>query len=378
MRILIFTAFYEPFVSGAERMVVETVRRLAGRFSIAVVTARLDAKLPRRETRMIEGTTLTYEIVRVGVGAKWDKFLYPLLAPLWALHHPHDLVHAVMESYAGIALWWYRAFGGKKPTVLTLQSGDLDMPEKNRQIPRFVWKNIHTSPTIAVGISTALTRRAERLGAKRTLTIPNGVDFGHLAKVPRGEKAPHRVVTVARLSPEKGLPFLIEAIKIARHSVEDAELVIVGGGALEAQLREYVEKLSLQDVVRFLGAKPNAEAMAEVAKCAVFVLPSLGEGLGIVLLEAQALGVPVIGTDVGGIPDVIEHQKSGLLVPPSDPKAIAVAIVRVFTEAGLGDRLAAGAKVRLAKFDWDPIAERYAGLYIELASTSVIPAKTGT
>ena len=367
MRVLIFSAFYEPFVSGAERMVVETVRRLAGRFSLCVVTARLDAKLSRRETRMIEGTTLTYEIVRLGVGAKWDKFLFPLLAPLWALRQPHDLVHAVMESYAGIALWWYRAFGGKQPTVLTLQSGDLDMPEKNRKIPRFVWKRIHTSPSAVVGISTALTRRAERLGATRTLTIPNGVDFGHLAAVPRGEKAPHRVVTVARLSPEKGLPFLIEAIKIARHSVEDAELAIVGGGALEADLKAYVEQLSLQDVVRFLGALPNALAMAEVAKSGLFVLPSLGEGLGIVLLEAQALGVPVVGTDVGGIPDVIEGGKTGLLVPASDAKALAGAIVRALTEPGLGARLAAGAKERLAKFDWDPIAERYAALYEELA-----------
>lgn len=366
MRCLIYSAFYEPFVSGAERMVVETVRRLAGRFSIIVVTARLDAKLPRRETRMIEGTTLTYEIVRLGVGAKWDKYFYPILAPLWTLRQPHDLVHAVMESYAGIALWWYRAFGGKRPTILTLQSGDLDMPEKNRKIPRFVWKNIHVSPTVAVGISNALTKRAEKLGAKRTKTIPNGVDFSHLAKVPRGEKISHRVVTVARLSPEKGLPFLIEAIKIARHSVEDAELAIVGGGALEADLKAYVEKLSLQDVVRFLGARPNAQALAEVAKSAVFVLPSLGEGLGIVLLEAQALGVPVIGTDVGGIPDLVEHEKTGLLVPPSDAKAIAEAIIRVLTEPGLGDRLAAGAKERLAKFDWDKIAERYAALYEEL------------
>jgi len=368
MRIVVYSAFYEPFVSGAERMVVETVRRLAGRFSISVVTARLDAKLPRRETRLIEGTTLTYEIVRLGVGAKWDKFLFPLLAPLWTLGQPHDLVHAVMESYAGIALWWYRAFGGKKPTILTLQSGDLDMPEKNRKIPSFVWKNIHTAPTVAVGISTALTKRAEKLGAKRTMTIPNGVDFGHLANIPRGAKEPHRVVTVARLSPEKGLPFLIDGIKIARHSVEDATLAIVGGGAMEAELKAYVEERSLQDVVRFLGAMPNASAMAEVAKSGVFVLPSLGEGLGIVLLEAQALDVPVIGTDVGGIPDVIEHGKTGLLVPPSDAKAIADAIVRVLTEPGLSERLTAGAKERLAKFDWDKIAERYAALYQELAA----------
>lgn len=370
MKIVIYSAFYEPFVSGAERMVVETVRRLAGRFSIVVVTARLDAKLPRRETRASEDDA-GYEIVRLGFGRTWDKFLYPLLAPLWTLGQPHDLVHAVMESYAGIGLWWYRAFGGRKPTVLTLQSGDLDMPEKNRKIPRSVWRRIHASPDLVIGISTALTARAQALGAKRTCTVPNGVDFGHLARIPRGEKRPYRVVTVARLSPEKGLPFLIEAVKIARQAIPEAELVIVGGGPIEAELKALAAEGSLQDAVRFLGARPNAEAMAEVAKSAVFVLPSLGEGLGIVLLEAQALGVPVIGTRVGGIPDVIEHEKTGLLVPPSDAKALAESIVRMLTDHALAAACVEEAKARLAKFDWEAIAERYAEIYRELAAKTV-------
>ncbi len=364
--VLVYSAFYEPFVSGAERMVVEAVRRLAGRFSITVVTARLDATLPKRETKKLEDGS-AYEIVRLGLGKKWDKFLFPLLAPLWSLKQPHNLVHAVMESYAGIALWWYRAFGGKKPTILTLQSGDLDMPEKNRKIPRFVWKRIHTSPTLVVGISTALTARAKKLGAENTVTIPNGVDFGHLAAVPRLGVKTHRVVTVARLSPEKGLPFLIEAMKIARHTIADAELFIVGGGALEHELKIFTNDHSLQEVVHFLGAKPNLEAMTEVAQGAVFVLPSLGEGLGIVLLEAQALGVPVIGTNVGGIPDVIAHEETGLLIPASDAKATAAAITRILADRGLAERLAHEATARLSKFDWDAIIEDYAKLYEKMA-----------
>jgi glycosyltransferase involved in cell wall biosynthesis len=361
-RITVFSAFYIPFVSGAERMVVETVERLAPRFSFTVVTARLDGTLPRRET-MHGKNGATYEVVRLGLGTKADKWLYMVLAPLWALRHPADIVHAVMESYAGIALWWYRAFGGKKPAILTLQSGDLDMPEKNRRIPRLVWKRIHTSSALVVGISTALTRRAEALGAKRTMTIPNGVDLAHLSGVSRSEKAPHRIVTVARLSPEKGLPFLIDAMEMVRRRIDDAELVIVGGGALDAELKALAEERGLTDAVRFLGAKPNPEAMAEVAKGAVFVLPSLGEGLGIVLIEAQALGVPVVGTDVGGIPDVITDGETGLLVRPSDATALAEAIIRVLTEHGLGERMADSAKARLAEVDWDRIAARYADVY---------------
>ena len=366
-RVLLYSAFYDPFISGAEVMVVETVRRLAGRFSIRVVTARLDAKLLKRETRKLEDGS-SYEIVRLGFGRKWDKFFFPLLAPLWSLGQPHDLVHAVMESYAGIACWLYKAFGGAKPAILTLQSGDLDMPEKARRIPRWLWSKIHTAPNVIAGISTALSERGRKLGAKNVVTIPNGVDFKHLERVPREARQPHRIVTVARLSPEKGLPFLIEALKTVRHAIPDAELCIVGGGALEPQLKAFAREQALQDVVHFLGAKPNLEAMMEVAKSGVFVLPSLGEGLGIVLLEAQALGVPVIGTDVGGIPDVIAHEKTGLLIAPSEPKAIAEAVTRLLSDHALAERCAAGAKARLERFDWNRIAERYAELYASLAS----------
>lgn len=367
MRVLIFATFYEPFVSGAERMIVETAERLAGRFEIEVVTARLDAKLPRRETKTLANGT-SYRITRLGLGVKSDKWLFGPLAALYARRTPHALAHAVMESYAGIALWLYKAWGGHSKAVLTLQSGDLDMAEKAARIPRWLWRRIHASPDLVVGISTALTNRAKALGAKETLTVPNGVDFAHLGKVPRGEKHPHRIATVARLSPEKGLPYLLEAFVHVRERFADAELVIVGGGALEAELKALSEQLGIAAQTRFLGAKPNLEAMTEVAKAGIFVLPSLGEGLGIVLLEAQALDVPVVGTNVGGIPDVINHDRTGLLVPAKDAHAIADAVIRLFSEPETGRRLATEASAGLARFDWNAIVDAYAVIYHRLGS----------
>lgn len=365
-RIAVFSAFYVPFVSGAERAVVETVERLVGRFAFTVVTARLDRKLPKRETRLGKDGA-AYEVVRLGLGVAADKWLYMLLAPLWALSHQPDAVHAVMESYAGVALWWYKALGGAAKAVLTLQSGDLDMPEKIRRIPASVWRNIHRAPDVVTAISTALADRATRLGAKDVRVIPNGVDLSlasvvksHVSGVPRH---PHRVSIIARLSPEKGLTFLLEAMPLVRARVPDADLIIVGGGPIEASLKAQAASLTLGDTVTFTGALPNDKALEEVAGSGAFVLPSLGEGLGIVLIEAQALGIPVVGTRVGGIPDVIEDGRTGLLVPPRDPKAIADAVLRLFTEQGLAERLAAGAAARLPRFDWDRIVEDYAGLY---------------
>jgi glycosyltransferase involved in cell wall biosynthesis len=121
--------------------------------------------------------------------------------------------------------------------------------------------------------------------------------------------------------------------------------------------------LNVESAVRFTGPLPNREALAEVAASGMFVLPSLGEGLGIVLIEAQALGVPAVGTRVGGIPDVIEDGVSGLLVPQKDPEAIAQAVIHLCKNPELARRLADGATSRLSRFDWDRIVERYAEIY---------------
>jgi glycosyltransferase involved in cell wall biosynthesis len=360
-RIVILSAFYEPFVSGAERMVVEVAERLGGRFDVVVLTARLDRKLPRRETK--KAGAGAYEIRRVGLGFAFDKFLYPLLAPGAARRLRPDVVHAVMESYAGLALWFYAWRYGRHGTILTLQSGDLDLPEKNRRIPRLVWRNIHAVPERVVGISAALAARARTLGAADVRVIPNGVDLAHLDRIARQPKRAHRLVTVARLSPEKGLPHLLEALPEVVGQFPDAEFLLVGGGALAGDLKDRAARLGVGDHVTFAGARPNPEALAMVSSAEVFVLPSLGEGLGIVLIEAQALGVPVVGTRVGGIPDVIEDGVTGLLVPPADPQALAGAVNCLFSDPALARRLAAVATSRLARFDWDRIAEAYAELY---------------
>ncbi len=363
-RIVILSAFYDPFMSGAERMVQEVTERLAGRFDFFIVTARLDRKLPRLETRhTVNGQ---YTIVRIGLGNRFDKFWYPFIALHCTISLHPVIVHAVMESYAGLALWWYTIWCGKKNTILTLQSGDLDMPEKNKKIPPFIWRGIHRAPKLVVGISSALVDRAKQLGVKETRVIPNGIDFKYLAGIKQIERNIHRVVTVARLSPEKGLMYLIDSLPGVVAKFPDAELVIVGGGALQEELTVRVRALGISNKLRFLGALENNMAMTEVAKSGVFVLPSLGEGLGIVLLEAQALGVPVVGTAVGGIPDVIEDGVTGLLVPVKNNQAITQAIIRIFENKELAASFTKNAEVRLAKFDWQKIAEQYAEIYHQM------------
>jgi glycosyltransferase involved in cell wall biosynthesis len=348
-------------MSGAELAVKNIVERLAGNYNFIIITSKLE--IGNRKSEIKKCLKGKYTIRRVGFGFKWDKYIYPILAPFAAINYKPAIVHAIMESYAGIALWLYKVFGGNAKTILTLQSGDLDLPEKQAKIKRFIWKKIHTSPDKVIAISSALAARARGLGAGDVSIISNGVDFDEINRAPAAEAIPRRIISVARLSAEKGLDYLISAFRDVKNEFPEAQLALVGEGAERERLEKLAADSGFYGAISFLGRRPHQEALAEIKKSEVFVLPSLGEGMGIALAEAQALGVPVIATRVGGIPDVVEDGVSGLLIQPKDAVAIAAAIIRIFRHPELKNQLSANARQSVKKFDWDEIAKRYDAIY---------------
>jgi glycosyltransferase involved in cell wall biosynthesis len=146
------------------------------------------------------------------------------------------------------------------------------------------------------------------------------------------------VGVVARLEPEKGHPTLFEAWPLVLRAVPDTYLLVVGEGsrrdALEAQARE----LRIAHRVVFTGRRDDVPAVT--AALDVAVLPSYREAQGLTILEAMALSRPVVASDVGGIPEMIQDGRTGLLVPAHDPEALAAAIVRLLTDHPLADTLA--------------------------------------
>lgn len=357
--IILFSAFYDPWMSGAERCVQEVVDRLSDRYHFVLLTSRLSRRVPARETKAFG------EIRRLGIGHPIDKWLFPMLAPLAALRVRARVAHAVMESYAGIALWLFGLLRPRVRTILTLQSGDLDMEKKRARIPGWLWRRIHASPDHVTAISHALKERAMQLRRDPTHVevIPNGVDLSGIPQALPEERVPHRIVCIARLSPEKGLSDLLTALTRLHRHVPDAHLVLVGDGKERATLEAQARQLGVAGSVTFRGTLSNAEALAVLRTADVFACPSLAEGQGIVFLEAQASGVPVIGTRVGGIPDVILDEHDGLLVPPNDPDALADALRRVLKDRVLHDLLAANGPASARRFDWSDFVSRYAGLY---------------
>jgi glycosyltransferase involved in cell wall biosynthesis len=159
--------------------------------------------------------------------------------------------------------------------------------------------------------------------------------------------APLRIVCVARLSAEKGHLGLLEAI-----APLDCTLTLVGDGPMLAQVEQAVAQHGLADRVTFAGRLDEAATLAAIARADLLVLPSFMEGLPIVLMEAMALGVPVIGSRVAGVPELIEDGVEGLLFRPADWDDLRRQIARLVDDADLRARLAAAARAKIeAEFD---------------------------
>jgi len=363
--VVIFSCFFTPYVSGAERFVLEIAGRLAPYYEITVVTSLFKRSHSKEE--MFEGADgSSYRVVRVGIGSWFlDRLLYVIWAPLAARKLKPEILHAVMESYAGGALFNSRWIIGEEPLrILTLQSGEQDSLRKRLKVPWPLRSLIYKTPHVTTAISSYLKERAERYGSKRVVVIPNGVEVKYIQDVgSQVKKVHHRIVCVARLSWEKGHKYLIEAFRIVSQKYSDSRLILVGEGSSEKELKELASAEGIFRKVHFLGALPHSEVIKEMARAEVFVCSSLYEGLGIVFIEAQAAGTPVIGTDVGGIPDVIEDGVTGLLVPSKDSDRLADAIMKIFKEPNKAEDFAREAKARLEKFGWERISGEISQIY---------------
>jgi colanic acid/amylovoran biosynthesis glycosyltransferase len=185
--------------------------------------------------------------------------------------------------------------------------------------------------------------------ANKVQRIYNGLNLSCFPFTSPQHRSP-RILAVGRLVEKKGFSVLIDACKVLQEQGRALTCQIVGAGELEANLRHQIAELGLQDTVTLMGPRPQGELVALMQSAAVFVAPCVvaadrnRDGLPTVLLEAMALGTPCISTDVTGIPEVLRHQKTGLMVPQHDPIALAQAIEQLLTDSSLRVRLAIEAR----------------------------------
>ena len=200
-----------------------------------------------------------------------------------------------------------------------------------------------------------------------------GLELDRLPIPACGAGSEVRMIFVGRLSPEKGISGLLQAMCSMKTDV-CPKLAILGDGPLRADLEKERDALGLADRVEFLGRLTEAETLAEIAASDLLVLPSFMEGLPIVLIEALALGIPVIASRVAGIPELVEDGRTGLLFSASDWSELAAALDRLIGDRKLRKLFAKNGPVRIAEeFDVRNSAIRLRDLFLSAARSEAIP-----
>lgn len=200
-------------------------------------------------------------------------------------------------------------------------------------------------------------------------TILNGVDLTRFSYTQ--PQSPGAAVVVARLCPEKDLGSLLQAIKLLSRMLPGPRplLQIVGDGPERGPLEQFTRELGLATAVTFVGERHDIPE--QLASASMFVLSSLTEGVSLTLLEAMARGLPVIATRVGGNPEVVVHGTTGLLVPPSDPSALAEAMLRLHRQPDLAREMGLQGRMRVEQmYSIVNMVEAYERLYLAGAAAS--------
>jgi glycosyltransferase involved in cell wall biosynthesis len=191
-----------------------------------------------------------------------------------------------------------------------------------------------------------------------------GVPFDRLPPKSAASGSP-TIICVGRLSPEKGQTGLLRAFARMRSKHPGAVLRLVGDGPDRDVLERLALELAIESAVTFAGRLPEQDTLAEIARADMLVLPSFMEGLPIVLMEAMALGVPVISSRVAGIPELVSDGKTGLLFAPSNWDELAQCIERLLSDRALGETLAQNGKWKItSEFDTRKSATTLGGLFL--------------
>ena len=277
---------------------------------------------------------------------------------------PFDIVHAHMlprDGHAGLIV--ARALG--VPLALTVHGTDIFHYFTPGQEPWPRNRRIAREADALMAVSSLLMRRVApyRGEGRITRVVPNGVD---LSLVPEAAAStPRAVISVGTLKPRKCMDKTLEAFARVAGDYPDATLTLVGIGEMEAQLRTRIDELGLRPRVALTGGLSHEEVLRRMAQSDLFVLPSWGEGYGIVYIEAMAAGCIAVGAVGEGIEDTIDDGENGFLVPAGDADAVERVMRAVIADRAAYDALRERGRQAARALTWARNAETVEGIYHE-------------
>lgn len=238
-----------------------------------------------------------------------------------------DIVHALhLTSYGFLA-----GLAGVRPSIVSAWGIDVlgapDVSPAHRWITRHALAR--ATAITATGIRLAEATLAHTPRGKPVAVVPYGVDLDRFTPARRPARERVVVGAVARLSSEKGLDDLLRAVALLRDRGVDVDVLLAGDGPSRPMLQRLASELSLDERVRFAGDIAHEGVPAVLQEMDIFAMPSTWEGFGVAGVEASAMELPIVASDIHGIPDVVAHGVTGELLPPSRPDLLADAIERL-------------------------------------------------
>lgn len=272
-----------------------------------------------------------------------------------------DLIHAewTLSAAASVLGSWAH----RRPVLATVQGSDIFQVAQH---PLGAW---FTRATLLrcnqiTALSHALKKETAAIGIpeSRIKVIPNGVDTKRFVPPAHGARE-KLVLYVGTFIERKGLAHLLAAMPDIFRAFPDHRLLLVGEGPEESSLRQLSERLGIADRVSFLDFQPQERVRDWMQRAQLFVLPSLEEGMGVVLLEALACGTPVVASQIDGIQDVVTPEV-GILVPPADAQALSTAVQNILCDPGRWQEMSRCARERaVSQYDWERVACQFIELY---------------
>jgi len=349
----VFITSFHP--GGTERQMTELVRRIdRTRFDLHVACFhREGAWLPRVEETApvtafpIHGFARPATIRQAAAFARWCR------------RHRIQVVQAC-DLYANVFALPAAALAGVPIRAGSRRELNPDKTDRQIALQRHAYRCAHA--VVANSPAARAQLEHEGVAADRVHVIPNGVEIERHPPRP-GARPLRTIVTVANLRREKAHDILLAAAALLAPSHPQLTFVIAGGGPRETELRALASTLGITDRVHFTGHVEDVPAL--LGRADAFVLPSLSEAFPNAALEAMAAGLPVVASAVGGLLDLIDHGRTGWLVPPSDPRALAGAIATLAASPDVAARMGAAAREDVVnRYSFDRMVRSFEHLYL--------------
>jgi starch synthase (maltosyl-transferring) len=362
-------------VGGAEKALCELATGLGAAFQPEV--ACLGGEGPLGAPLRARGVPLHV----LGARRKWD------LRVLWRLRRlikGADIVHSFL-FHANMAARLAAIGTGVTAVVCSARVAERSRPRR-RKLECWTHRLVNVEVCVSNGVRDFLA--AGGFPREKLVVIPNGVDARRFegrdpAFKERLGISPDTplVATIGRLHEQKGMAYFLRAAASVRHSRPKCHFLLVGTGPLEAELRALAKQLHLEGSVTFFGYCGDVPSVLKATD--VFVLASLWEGMPNAVLEAMAAGAPVVATRVEGVADILEHERTGVLVLPRDVPGLASALLRLLDDPARAARLAQAAQSHVREhFRIEAMVRRheqlYAGLLARAAQMTQASARSPT